>query len=60
MTRTLGDRVADPALRDLAMRDLLDVQVKMDLVHFAQHARDRREERPFVEMGCVDVGGEGG
>lgn len=50
----------DSRLRDLAMRDLLDVQARMDLVTLAQHARDRREELPFIELEVIDLGGEGG
>ena len=36
-----------------------EIMARWDNIRLAQIARDHVEERPFVEWGLVDLGGEG-
>lgn len=47
----------DPADRIRLLEELLGALERDEHRHYA---RDRVEERVFVEMGCIDLGGEAG
>lgn len=39
-------------------RDVPVVIVTIEQIELGQHARDRAEERPYIEMEVIDLGGE--
>lgn len=56
--RTLGDRIGAPVDLQAGARVELEVLGRFEAIEIRQHARDRVEERVFVEMGAIDLGGE--
>jgi len=56
--RTLGDvRIT---VDDRASAQIAEVMARMEAIELRQLARDRREERPFVDLEVIDLGGESG
>lgn len=47
-------------MKDRATAQVTEVLTRMEHIELRQHARDRVEERELLELGAVDLGGEGG
>lgn len=46
-------------LRELIVRAARETFEVREHIELAQDARDHAEERPFLELGLIDLGGEG-